>query len=347
MKLKRLRIVLAVLIAVSIVAAATVYLSRDRIVDSVIRDRLKDDTDHAFVQDKEHIRVLLCGTGSPEMSAARAQACTLVAAGGKLFLFDAGEGTTKSLSDSKVPFGALERVFITHFHSDHFNGLGSLINATWIWGREKPLDVRGPVGLDKVVEGLNSAYALDHGYRKANMRTLDASGAAADAVPTEIEMPPGTRSVRVYDQGGVTIDARLVVHDPVSPAFGYVLGYRGKKVFISGDTEVSPVNLPAMQDADLVVHEAYATHLVRRAIPHMRDMGRTHDAEVAERTIRYHADTIALAKQAQQADVKQLVLTHLTPYPSGFMARRLFTQGMTDHYKGELTLGSDGLLIVV
>ncbi|MFB4320483.1 tryptophan-rich sensory protein [Actinomadura sp. 21ATH] len=250
------------------------------------------DTDRAFTEDTEHIRVLLCGTGSPETSAARAQACTLVAAGGRMFLFDAGEGTTRSLAESKVPVARLERVFLTHFHSDHFNGLATLVNATWIWGRTTPLPVWGPAGLDKVVGGLNSAYALDHEYRKANMRGLEATGAAADAVPTEIEFPGGARSARVYDEGGVTIDARLVAHDPVAPAVGYVLTYQGKKVFISGDTEVSSVDLPAMQDADLVVHEAYATHLVRRAIPHMRDLGRTHDAEVAERTIRYHADTV-------------------------------------------------------
>ncbi|MFD0851186.1 MBL fold metallo-hydrolase [Actinomadura adrarensis] len=347
LKPRRVRIVLSALLAFALVAAIAAYLGRGRIVDAVIRDRLKDDTDRAYVQDKEHIRVLLCGTGSPEVSAARAQACTLVAAGGKLFLFDAGEGATKSLAESNVPYGELERVFITHFHSDHFNGLGTLVNATWIWGRTEPLDIWGPVGLDKVVGGLNSAYALDHGYRRANMHHLDASGAAADAIPTEIEFPDGTRSVRVYNQGGVTIDARLVAHDPVSPALGYVLTYRGKKVFISGDTEVRPVNLPAMQNADLVIHEAYATHLVRRAIPHMRDMGLTRDAKVAEDTIRYHADTIALAKQAQQAGVKHLVLTHLTPYPDGFVARRLFTQGMSDHYKGELTVGSDGLVVVL
>ncbi|AQZ63001.1 hypothetical protein BKM31_17410 [[Actinomadura] parvosata subsp. kistnae] len=342
-----MRIVLAMLLIVPIAGAAAVYFGGDRIVEAVINDRLEDDTDYAYVKDTEHIRVLLCGTGSPEISAARAQACTLVAAGGKMFLFDAGEGTTKSLAESDVPIGALDRIFLTHFHSDHFNGLASLVNAIWIWGRTEPLDVWGPVGLDKVVGGLNAAYALDHGYRKDNMPHLNATGPAADAVPHEIDFPAGARSVRVYDEGGVTIDARLVAHEPVAPALGYVITYRGKKVFVSGDTEVSPVNLPAMQNADLVVHEAYATHLIRRAIPIMRKLGRTHDAQVAERTIPYHADTIALAKQAQQAGVKHLVLTHLTPYADGFIARRLFTEGMADHYKGELTVGSDGLLIVL
>ncbi len=102
-----------------------------------------------------------------------------------------------------------------------------------------------------------------------------------------------------------------------------------------------------MRGADLAVHEAYATHVVRRAIPQMKKLGMTADAEVAERTISYHADNIALAKQAEAAGVKHLVLTHLTPYPSSFVTRRLFVEGMADIYKGELTVGVDGLVIVL
>ena len=192
---------------------------------------------------------------------------------------------------------------------------------------------------------LNSAYSLDNGYRAENMSDLDDAMAGGQAAPMEIVFPGDSRSVRVYDQDGVTIDAHLVVHDPVKPALGYVVTYAGKKVFISGDTMVSPLNLPAMQDADLVVHEAYATHLVRRSIPIMREMGNEYDAMVAERTIDYHADTIALAQQAEQAGVKHLALTHLTPYPNGFVARRLFTQGMGDHYSGEITVGEDGRVL--
>lgn len=118
-------------------------------------------------------------------------------------------------------------------------------------------------------------------------------------------------------------------------------------MFISGDTEISPVYLDAMKGADLVVHEAYATHMVRQAIPQMRAIGRDFDAEVIERTIPYHADTIALARQAEQAGAKHLVLTHMIPYPDGFLARRLFVQGIAEHYSGKLTLAEDGMVITL
>ncbi|MFZ9396314.1 MAG: MBL fold metallo-hydrolase [Erythrobacter sp.] len=342
-----LRKALLAVSALLVAALALAWFNRDALVDHAIQQRLQQQPDASFVTDTGQIRVLVCGTGSPEVSAARAQACTLVSAGGKMFLFDAGDGAVHSLAQSRIPIGRLERVFITHFHSDHFNDLSTLINAGWIWGRQTPLEVQGPVGMKQVIEGFAQAYALDEGYRSANMPHLAENRAVAFGVPLEIAFAEGQRAVRVYDRDGITIDATLVAHDPVRPALGYVLRYKGRKVFISGDTEVSPVNFEAMRDADLAIHESYAAHMVRRAIPQMKKLGMDFEAEVAQRTIPYHADNIALAKQAQQAGVKHLLLTHLIPYPDSFVVRRMYTEGMGEHFKGKLTVAQDGMVLAV
>lgn len=335
--------------AVALLVAATVlaWVNRDALVDRAVQARLQQQPDRSFLEDKEHVRVLICGTGSPEVSSAKAQACTLVSAGGKMFLFDVGDGAVRSLAHSKIPVNQLERVFITHFHSDHFNDLATLINAGWIWGRKTPLEVQGPVGTKQVLDGFAQAYALDEGYRSTNMPHLAKNRAVAFGVPLEISFAEGQSSVRVYDKDGVTIDATLVAHDPVKPALGYVLKYKGKKVFISGDTEVSPVNMDAMRDASLAIHESYAAHMVRRAIPQMKKLGMDFEATVAERTIPYHADNLALAKQAQEAGVKHLLLTHLIPYPDSFVVRQMYTEGMAEHYKGKLTVAQDGMTLVL
>lgn len=323
------------------------WFNRDALVDRAVQARLQQEPDTSFLDEKDGIRVLVCGTGSPEASSARAQACTLVAAGGKMFLFDVGDGAVHSLAQSRIPVNRLERVFITHFHSDHFGDLAPLINASWIWGRTTPLEVQGPTGMKQVLGGIAQAYALDEQYRSANMPHLAQNRAVAFGVPLEVTFAEGQRSVRVYNKDGVTIDATLVAHDPVKPALGYVLRYKGQKVFVSGDTEVSPVNFEAMRDADLAIHESYAAHMVRRAIPQMKKLGMDFEAEVAERTIPYHADNIALAKQAQEAGVKHLLLTHLIPYPDSFVVRRMYTEGMGEHFKGKLTVAEDGMVLVV
>ena len=340
---KTLYAALAIVIGLALIG----YLGRDRLIDASIRGKLQEQPDMAFVANDGRIRVLLCGTGSPEVSAAKAQACTLVSAGGRMFLFDVGDGAVRSLEQSHVPLNRLERVFITHFHSDHFNDLGTLINAGWIWGRTTPLEVEGPVGMRAVLDGFAQSYALDEGYRSANMPHLAERRGVAFGKPLEVAFTDGQRRVRVYDKDGVTIDAALVAHDPVAPALGYVFRYRGKKLFVSGDTEVSPVNMDAMRGADLAVHESYAAHMVRRAVPQMKALGMQFEAEVATRTMPYHADNIALAKRAQAAGVKHLLLTHLIPYPDNFIVRRLYVEGMADYYKGKLTVGQDGMVIIL
>lgn len=334
-------------LALSVGALVLAWVSRDALVDRAIQGRLQQEPDRSFFEEKEHVRVLICGTGSPEVSSAKAQACTLVSAGGKMFLFDVGDGAVRSLAHSKIPVNELERVFITHFHSDHFNDLATLMNAGWIWGRKTPLEAHGPVGTKQVLDGFAQAYALDEGYRSANMSHLATNRTTAFGAPFEVAFTEGQQSVRVYDKDGVTIDATLVAPDPVKPALGYVLKYKGKKVFISGDTEVSPVHMDAMRDANLAVHESYAAHMVRRAIPQMKKLGMDFEATVAERTIPYHADNIALARQAQEAGVKHLLLTHLMPYPDSFVVRQMYTEGMADHYKGKLTVAQDGMVLVL
>lgn len=79
----------------------------------------------------------------------------------------------------------------------------------------------------------------------------------ASAVP--IATAPGKESVQVYDKDGVTIHVQLASHTPVEPAYAYALRYRGRKVFISGDTRVTPQLDAATRDADIAVHEAGAS----------------------------------------------------------------------------------------
>jgi glyoxylase-like metal-dependent hydrolase (beta-lactamase superfamily II) len=70
--------------------------------------------------------VSLLGTGSPELRMNRFGASTLVEASGLRLVFDAGRGCALRLCQLSVPLGSIDRVFLTHFHSDHLNGLQDL-----------------------------------------------------------------------------------------------------------------------------------------------------------------------------------------------------------------------------
>jgi ribonuclease Z len=69
------------------------------------------------------LHLALCGTGSPFPDPTRAGPCSAIIAGDRLFVVDAGEGSARNLAYMGIPAGRIEAMFLTHFHSDHIDGL--------------------------------------------------------------------------------------------------------------------------------------------------------------------------------------------------------------------------------
>jgi ribonuclease Z len=49
--------------------------------------------------------------------------------------------------------------------------------------------------------------------------------------------------------------------------------------------------------------------------------------------------------QADDRCGKQLVLTHLIPYPENTVVRAMYTDGMSDLFQGEITVAEDGMVL--
>ena len=96
------------------------------------------------------IRVTLLGTGTPHPTAKRFGPSILVQASGKTLLFDCGRGVTQQLFKAKVAFGKIDRVFLTHLHSDHVVGIPDLWLTGWLAApfakRTGPFRITGPAG---------------------------------------------------------------------------------------------------------------------------------------------------------------------------------------------------------
>ena len=110
-------------------------------------------------------RVSLLGTGVPIPSPDRFGPCTLVEAGDRKFLIDAGRGATIRLYQLKLPIGRIDVQLLTHFHSDHTSGVPDVWLTGWLelyFGtRKTPYRVIGPTGARDLIENLERAYALD------------------------------------------------------------------------------------------------------------------------------------------------------------------------------------------
>ena len=290
------------------------------------------------------LHVLLCGTGSPLPDPTRAEACTAVLAGRHLFVVDAGDGGARKLALMGVPLGRIERVFLTHFHSDHIDGLGPLMLMRWTGSAATaPLPVAGPPGVAAIVAGFNAAYATDNRYRIAHHGAdiVPPSGAGAVALP--FQMPAGDAAL-VYQRDGVSVTAIRVNHAPVAPAVGYRFTYRGRSVTLSGDTAFSPALARAARGSDLLVHEALQPKLLVRLTDRLAVAGQANTAQITRDIRGYHATPEQAAETARRADVRHLVLNHIVPpMPLGF-AYPAFLGDAHRHFPGPITVGEDGML---
>src|SRR3546814_4951746 len=81
-------------------------------------------------------------------------------------------------------------LFLTHYHSDHIDGMGPMMLMRWVAsGNNRPLPVHGPEGVEAVIAGFNAAYAADNGYRTAHHGATVTPPQAAGAVALPFAVP--------------------------------------------------------------------------------------------------------------------------------------------------------------
>jgi ribonuclease Z len=290
------------------------------------------------------LRVLLCGTSSPMPHPTRAKACVAVFAGGRFWIVDTGPGSWNHLALWQVDGRHIGGVLLTHFHSDHIGDLGEFNMQTWVAGRERPLRVFGPPGVDRVVNGFTEAYALDSGYRTLHH--------GADFVPPalgrmEAVTVAGPGPTVVVDEDGMKITAVAVDHAPIDPAYGYRFDWRGRSVVVSGDTVKDEALTALARGADVLVHEAQAQHLVAALREEAQRLGRDRIAKILADIPSYHTSPVEAAEVANAAGVKLLVLYHLTPPPPAALVERAFVRGVDAVRPSGWLMADDGLLITL
>lgn len=197
----------------------------------------------------DDLRVVLLGTGmGPRVNLQQFGASTLIEAGQIRLLFDCGRGATLRLAQVGVPIGTINRLFLTHLHSDHVIQIPDLLLAGWAGGgRTVPLEVWGPVGTAKMMRHLEDAFAFDIHMR----RDVDEKRPGDGIKVLSHDIAEGV----VFDEQGVKVRAFLVDHGLLKPAFGYRIDYGGHSVVLSGDTRASENLVRHAQGVDVLVHE--------------------------------------------------------------------------------------------
>ena len=265
------------------------------------------------------LSVLFLGTAGSMPTVQRAPSSALVRRGGDRILIDCGEGTQRQLLRS-IGLPDVEHVFLTHYHADHFLGLPGMLKTFALRGREVPLTVYGPRGLQSLMSDLRRIYGkLTYEVRLQELEPseavpfegfrvgaygavhrLEALGYALfeDERPgrfdleraRELGVPEGPAFGRLQHGEAVEVDGRIV--EPIE-----VLGNArpGRRLVFTGDTEPCDATVAVARGAQLLVHDGtFAEEEVERA------------AQTGHSTARQAAEV------AHEADVSLLALTHLS-----------------------------------
>jgi len=261
------------------------------------------------------------GTGAAVPTLDRNVSSLAISREGEMLLFDCGEGTQRQMMRYGVGFSFRE-IFFTHYHSDHLLGVTGLIRTLGLQARTEPMTLYGPKGAAKILGAM-----LDVGIERTKF-------------PVEIvEVAPGDRLARgdydiaVFptDHRADTVGYALVEHDrlgrfeperakalgiPEGPAWGRLhrgqtveladgrtVGPEGlvgeprpgRTVVYTGDTRPHEAVIDAARHADLLIHEATFGH-----------------DEIDRAIGTGHSTALEAAEIARAAEVRRLVLTHIS-----------------------------------
>ena len=235
---------------------------------------------------------------------------------GEIILFDVGEGTIRQMNTAKLSPMKVEKIFITHFHGDHYLGLAALIQTMNLWEREKPLHIYGPKytfefvqnflrsgffrpGFDIHVHELGEtrlkfgdyeiwSFKVEHGVPALGyvFKERDKRGKFLPEKLREYGLEEGPILGKLEREGQIEWNGRIIrLEDVTGPR------RKGVKVVYTGDTEPCERVRLFAERADLLIHEA--TYL-----------------NPGDRGESYHSTVEEACDIARRAKVKLLALFH-------------------------------------
>ena len=286
-------------------------------------------------------KLVLLGTGAgpggqgPER-ATRLMTSHVMLSNGAAYVLDCGLGVTWQYAQTGIPFPALRSIFITHHHADHNIEYGPLLVVGWINGMH--LDVRafGPPPLKQMTEDFIRAYktTVDFWVEDLKMKPL-----------VTVDVQEVSAAGPVMQDDNVKVSAAIVEHPPVKPALGYRFDFKDRSIAFSGDTAASEAVAKMAKGADVLVHEAMYVPAIETYIRREIAKGRPIKFEDFMAHMKAdHTPVEDVGRIAQEAGVKTLVLSHLTPAIDG-INDDTWRAPAEKYYRGEIIVGKEFMVV--
>lgn len=269
--------------------------------------------------------VVLLGTGNPNPDPDRSGPAAAVIVDDTPYLVDFGPGVVRRASAAyyrgvyPLRVWNIRHAFLTHLHSDHSVGYPDLIFTPWVMGRDEPLEVYGPPGLEHMTSHVLEAWAEDIKIRTSGIEPREDDGWRVNAH----EVLPGV----IFEDERVKIEAFKVPHGTVEHAYAYKFVSEDRTIVISGDTTYSDIMVEKAKGVDILIHEVYSAKGLDLRSDDWREYHST-----------FHTSSVELARIANAAKPKLLVMYH--QLAMGVTDEELY-QEVTGLYDGPVIYGED------
>ncbi len=301
------------------------------------------------------MKVTFLGTSGAIPTSERNPSALVIEREGDRLLFDCAEGTQRQMMRYNSGFD-IEHIFITHLHGDHVLGLPGLLQTFEFNEREQPLTIHAPTGTRHELEQLTSvagtntsypvhirqvsdgdtvlehreyvvrAFAVTHRTRALGYAVVEADRKGRfdrEKAESELGIPPGPKYSKLHagesvEHNGRTVEPKEVV-GPARP---------GRRVVYTGDTRPVASTRQIAGGADLLIHDGTFTD---------------EHSERAQQTA--HSTAREAGRIASQADVKALVLTHLSSRYGGYW--RSHPTEAREVFDGRVIPAEDGMTVTV
>jgi ribonuclease BN (tRNA processing enzyme) len=289
------------------------------------------------LKDAKSTKLVLLGTAAgPVPGRSREMTSHVMLSNGVAYVLDCGMGVTDQYARTGIPFSALKSIFITHHHADHNIEYGPLLIVGWIQGM--PLDVRafGPPPLNLMTQDFMRAYkqTVDFWAEDLQMKPL---------ASVNVQEVSGAGPVMRDDN--VKVSSIVVEHPPVKPALAYRFDFKDRSIAFSGDTAPLDAVAKMAQGADVLVHETMYVPAVEEYIKSQIAKGRPVKFEAFMAHMKAdHTPSEDVGRIAQEAGVKTLVLSHLTPAIDS-ISDDTWRAPVAKYFKGEIVVGKDLMVV--
>ncbi len=283
------------------------------------------------------MRIIALGTGMPQViqKKTKASGWYVELGNGERFLFDLGTGSMENLAALQPDWHKVNKVFLSHLHSDHAGDFAPLYIGGWMNGRYQALHIYGPsgskpeLGTQSFVKNQIEAWAWDIAGR---LGTFPDQGGEAIAHESDYR-----KTQVVYNQNGVKITQFPAIH-ALDGSVSYRLDW-GKRSFVfGGDSAPNNWFIKEAKGAEVVVHECF---FPAEALAKAMDI---HPYQATYITNYVHTPPAGFGKIMSAVQPRLAVGYHIWPNPEFF---NQVLEGVRKTYDGPYVQATDLTVINV